>query len=422
MTRSYKVQLHIECGDQRDFLEHCMIAKNRLFNLYVCVQVGLLATANRLYGKGGLSKQKKKTRQHFYISAFEFEKIFNHTIRPSRTYPKWLDTIPQKTRKQAFRDADTAFKNMFQHGRGLPKFKGLGTKPSCYFIGSIHIERDRIKLPKIGWLRLSEFGYLPTDTQLVKREAHVTGCWVSEDAGKYFVSVQTNEQERIQPNLCARTMGIGIDLGIKQFATISDGQVFVNLTKTTYYQHLEHYKKRWERRFSRRIVSLKKHNHLRRLGNHTTHGIEKAREQMKKWRRKLRMVGENYIRQTTSRLVRKNPAYITIEDLNVTGMKANSKLAPALQKLGLYRFKAWLTWLCKKHCVELRIVPPYYPSTKLCSRCHQYNHQQFTNRLFDLGIRTFRCSNCNLELDRDMNAAINLVNSSQYRLINSIDD
>ncbi|MBO3093186.1 hypothetical protein J5F27_14970, partial [Schleiferilactobacillus harbinensis] len=215
MTRSYKTKLHVANDAQNDFLVLCMAVKRKLYNLYRSVQFGLLETRKRLYPDYEAFKElPKETRNQFYISAAEFEKVFNHVIRVSGSYPAWWDQAPQKTRKQAFRDAERAFQNYFKGLAEEPRFKGYHARQVAYFSGAIRVQRDRIRLPLIGWLRLSEFGYLPTDDRLQKIGYHITGCWVSRWANDYWVVVATDEPAPTQPVAHTETeLGLGIDLG-----------------------------------------------------------------------------------------------------------------------------------------------------------------------------------------------------------------
>lgn len=416
-VRMYKTQLHISTQEQANFFQDCFSAKNYLYNLYLRTQFGLLYTRHKLYPDDAeYKKLDKQVKDQFFLSGFSFEKEFNHVIRVSNTFPQWILKLPQKTRKQAFIEADTAFKRYFKGLAGSPRYKGKGAVRSCYFDGSIHIERDRVKLPKLGWIRLSEYGYLPTDIQLAQKDCHITGCWVKEDCGKYYITIMTNEEQQFDPYKLNSNKVVGVDLGIKDLA-ITEDKTYINITKTSYYKHLENYKKLWEKRFNRRIAYLKRELGIFRIGRHTTKGIATARRQMKKWRKKLRQVNSNYIRQVTASIVKQKPTAIVLENLNVKGMKSNPKLAPSIQKLGFYQFKDWLTWLCKKHGIELRQVSQWYPSTKICSNCGFYNHEQFKHKLTDLAVREFHCNNCSTTIDRDLNASKNLANAKDYEIL-----
>ena len=423
MTRSYKTKLHVANDAQNDFLVLCMAVKRKLYNLYRSVQFGLLETRKRLYPDYEAFKElPKETRNQFYISAAEFEKVFNHVIRVSGSYPAWWDQAPQKTRKQAFRDAERAFQNYFKGLAEEPRFKGYRARQAAYFSGSIRIQRDRIRLPLIGWLRLSEFGYLPTDDRLQKTGYHITGCWVSRWANDYWVVVATDEPAPTQPVSYADTkLGLGIDLGIKDMAILNTGKKFINISKTSYYYHVEKMKKRWQARLARRKIAAEKsfaknHPH-QKAGYLTSRGIEEARYYLARWSAKLAKINKETVRQAIAQIVQLKPPHITVEKLNIKGMKANPKLAPSLQKLGLSYFKTWLTWQCQKHGIELREVSTWYPSTKLCSNCGTYNRTQFHGTMADLAVRQFICPHCGLSIDRDVNAAINLQQATDYTVL-----
>ncbi|MCI2171067.1 RNA-guided endonuclease InsQ/TnpB family protein [Schleiferilactobacillus perolens] len=423
MTRSYKTKLHVANDTQNDFLILCMAVKRKLYNLYLNVQFGLLETRKRLYPDYDAFKElPKETQNQFYISAAEFEKVFNHVIRVSGSYPAWWDQAPQKTRKQAFRDAERAFRNYFKGLAKEPRFKGYHARGVAYFSGSIHIQRDRIKLPLVGWLRLSEFGYLPTDDRFQKTGYHITGCWVSRWANDYWVAVTTDEPAPIRPVSHTGTkLGLGIDLGVKDMAVLNTGEKFINIAKTHYYFHVEKMKKRWQARLAHRKIAAeesfaKNHPH-QKAGHLTSRGIEEARYYLARWLAKLAKINKETVRQAIARVVKLKPPHITVEKLNIKGMKANPKMAPSLQKLGLSYFKTWLTWQCQKHGIELREVSTWYPSTKLCHQCGTYNRAQFHGTLADLAVRQFNCPHCGLSIDRDVNAAINLQQATEYTVL-----
>ena len=443
MTRTYKVGIKLDTNTgkyectQLKMLTKYNIAMNYLYNLYIKVQVGLLQAKEKNYPYKEWPKERFKSlpefeKNRYYTSAASMEKdILNAYIRKAKWYNNWLEDVPQKTRKQAFRDAETAFKRMFNGLGGKPKFKGRKSTLSVYFDTPIHVDRAFIKLPKIGRIRLAEYGYLPTDKQLKASGYKINSARVSCDAGHWYVSVVTTEPSPVvKTNLKPNSLqGLGLDLGIKTFVTtnyainkLPSGLDFgINLTNTTYYKHVENYKNMWVARLGRRIAELRKRLNLGvkgHIGNNTTKGIIKARNEVKRWYRKLRNISKNYIREVVDALVKQKPDYITVENLNVKGMKANSKLAPALQKLSLSGFKQWLIWECSKHGIEVREISRWQATTKICSDCGKYNYKQFNGTMKDLAVRIFICPYCGLSIDRDQNAAINIANSKHYKVIN----
>jgi putative transposase len=261
------------------------------------------------------------------------------------------------------------------------------------------VERHRINIPTIGWIRLKEFGYIPSNVD-------ITGGAISIKANRYYVSVTVKAQPEEQDDDVQYVNGIGIDLGLKDFAITSDNRVFKNLNKTSIIKRVEKKLKREQRSLSRKFEYKKKRGETsatRRGSN-----IEKNILRLQKLHVKLANMREAYRSSVASMLVKTKPAYITIEDLNVNGMLKNRYLSKSVSNQGFYDFKLKLLNACNKFEIELREVPRFYPSSKLCSFC---GHKKVDLSLSD---RIFECENCNGKLDRDLNAAINLKLAREY--------
>ena len=261
------------------------------------------------------------------------------------------------------------------------------------------LERHRVKIPTLGWVRLKEFGYLPINS-IVKSGT------VSKKADRYYVSILVEEKdiEVYKPT----NEGIGIDLGIKDFAICSDGAKFKNVNKTSTVKKIEKKLKREQRKLSRKYESLKIRN-KKEKGEATHQNIQKQVSKVQKLHQRLTNIRTDYINKTVSSIVKQKPSYITIEDLNVSGMMKNKHLSKVVAGQKFFEFRTKLTTKCKENNIELRIVDRFYPSSKTCSSCGEIKKD------LKLKDRVYKC-NCGLTIDRDLNASMNLKNAKKYKI------
>ena len=197
--------------------------------------------------------------------------------------------------------------------------------------------------------------------------------------------------------------GIGIDLGIKDLAILSNGYTYKNINKTERIKKLEKKLKREQRKFSR------KYEYKKKGGTTQSKNIYKQIVVIQSVHRKLSDIRNNYIKTTVSEIVKTKPYYITIEDLNVSGMMKNRHLAKAVQQQKFYQFRQILTQKCAENGIELRIVDRWFPSSKTCNCCGQIKKD------LKLSDRIFICD-CGYIADRDYNASLNLRDAKTYKL------
>ena len=255
------------------------------------------------------------------------------------------------------------------------------------------IERHRINIPTLKWVRLKEFGYIPVNAQ-------VKSGTITKKADRYYVSVLVEEDNYIKhANL---NEGIGIDLGLKDFAICSNGDIYKNINKTKEVERLEKKLIREQRKLSRKYESLKLRNKKMKGGSATRQNIQKQIVKVQRLYQRLYNIRNNYINYVISELLKQNPSYITIEDLNVKGMMKNRHLSKAISKQGLYTFRNKLTYKCRWNGIELRIADRFYPSSKTCSECGSIN------KGLKLSDREWVCQECGIIHDRDYNASLNL--------------
>ena len=201
--------------------------------------------------------------------------------------------------------------------------------------------------------------------------------------------------------------GIGVDLGIKHFATCSHHQTFQNINKTQKVKKIEKSLKRQQRKLSRSYEQNKK----RKRGEFCAKNRQKQLVKIQKLHARLANIRKEYVRYVVNELVKTKPTYITIEDLNVKGMMKNRHLSKAVAQQNFYTFREWLIAKCKEYGIELRVVDRFYPSSKLCSCCGAKKVK------LSLSERTFTCETCGAELDRDFNASLNLKYAKKYTVL-----
>lgn len=321
----------------------------------------------------------------------------------------WIKEVSSKSVKQSIMNAQRAFKNFFSHKSGFPNWKKKSNfDVKMYFVRTdaktiISCERHRIKIPTLGWIRLKEKGYIPTNpnTHIIKSGT------VSCKAGRYYVSVLVEQAEKIKPQL--NDSGIGIDLGIKEFAICSDGRFFANINKSVYVKKLEKSMKRQQRKLSMKYESFKKQDKNLK-GVVTRKNIQKQKLKVQRLHHRLDCIRTDYVNKVISELVRTKPAWVTLENLNVSGMMKNRHLSKAIAQQKFFEFRTKITAKCKEYGIELRFADRFYPSSKTCHHCGYIKSD------LKLSDRTYTCSECGYIADRDFNASLNLRDCLTYQI------
>ena len=385
LKRAYKIE--INPTDKQKAKIHQTIGVSRfIYNFYI-------AHNKEVYEKEGK-----------FVSGMDFSKWLNNEYIPNNQDMKWIKDVSSKATKQAIMNADKAFRDFFKGSKGFPKFKKKKNQDvKAYFPKNNKtdwtLERHRVKIPTIGWIRLKEFGYIPTNS-IVKSGT------VSQKANRYYVSilVEENDTKVSKPT----NEGIGIDLGLKDFAICSNGNKFKNINKTSKVKKVEKKLQREQRKLSRKYESLKIRN-KKEKGVATRQNIQKQVVKVQKLHQRLVNIRTDYINKTISSIIKQKPSYITIEDLNIKGMMKNKHLSKAVASQKFFEFRTKLTTKCKQNNIELRVVDRFYPSSKTCSNCGEIKKD------LKLSDRVYKCS-CGLTIDRDLNASINLKNAKKYKV------
>ena len=337
-----------------------------------------------------------------FMSGKSFSVWLNNDYLPNHPEYSWIGEVSSKSVKHSIEDACTAFSRFFHHQSGFPRYKKKGRSDvKMYFVRNnpkdCLCERHRIKIPTLGWVRLKEKGYIPTskDGYIVKSGT------ISMKAGRYYVSALVEVTDPVRDSCFSD--GVGIDLGLKNLAILSNGTVYRNINKTARIRKLEKQLRRAQRKLSRKYENLKKGEPTQKAN------IRKQKIKVQKLHQRLENIRTDYINKTISEIVKTKPSYITVEDLNVSGMMKNRHLSKAVASQKFYEFRTKLKKKCEEFGIELRIVSRWYPSSKTCHCC---GHLKKDLKLSD---RVYRCV-CGYTEDRDFNAALNLRDAETYEI------
>lgn len=331
-----------------------------------------------------------------------FSVWLNNEYIPNNPDKAWIKEVSSKAIKKSIEDGCTAFTRFFKHQSAFPNFKKKGKSDAkMYFVknnpNDCKCERHRLNIPTLGWVRIKEKGYIPTTT---KDGWKIKSGTVSIKAGRYYVSVLVEVPDiKIANN---SNDGIGIDLGLKDLAIVSNGQTYKNINKSARLRKLEKQLRREQRGLSRKYENVKE-------GESTYRNIQKQKIKVQKLYHKINNIRTDYINKTIAEIVKNKPSYVAIEDLNVSGMMKNRHLSKAVASQKFYEFRTRLKAKCHDNGIELRIVDRWYPSSRMCHCCGNIKKD------LKLSDRIYRCD-CGYIEDRDFNASLNLRDAVTYKV------
>ena len=350
------------------------VQKKALAKLFGCCRTvwnDSLAYCNELYKEGKKKPSNAELQKQFITQAKKTE------------HREWLKEVSNIPLQQSLNDLNTAYQNFFNSCKGKrkgkparpPKFKSKKSRQTARFRkGGFKISQDRVVLTKVGKLKIIWSRKLPSQPSSV--------TVIKDSANRYFLSFVVE----IQPESLPQTdNSVGIDLGIKTFATLSDGRK-IDAPKPL--------KKRIEK-YRKLSMSLSKKTR-------GTNRYEKARLKIAKFHAKLKDTRPDFLHKLSTEIINENQV-IVLEDLNVSGMVKNPKLSRAISDLGWRQFRTFLEGKAEKYGREFRIINRWQPTSQICSCCG------FRGGKLDLSIREWQCLNCETTHDRDHNAAINIL-------------
>lgn len=392
--RAYKTEIH-PTQAQIELIHKTFGCTRYIYNQYVYKNLENLAS-----GKD-------------FISAFSYSKRVNNDPNT----PSWLKEVPSKAVKQALIYAERAFKDYFSKRKGKPKFKKKGTNDSFYLIGTLKVERHRIFVPVLKWVRLKEFGYIPEK---------ISSVTISMKNGRYYISCLSKEEKDERIALSNESMGI--DFGLKdQF--ITEDRAVPSINRSLRIKKLEQRLRREQRCLSRKMEAniiekvyyqrgakkgqLKSFRWEKPLSE--CRNIQKQKKKVAQIHERLTRIRTDYNRKALLSLVlERKPSSITIENLSIRNLMKNRHLSAAIMKAQWYQSRLYLENLCNRLGIELRIVDRFYPSSKLCSHCG------YKNVDLKLKDRSWECPDCHVIHDRDKNAAINLEQCTDYTVLTAV--
>ena len=337
-----------------------------------------------------------------FVSGKSFSVWLNNEYIPNNPDKAWIKDAYSKAVKKSIEDAGTAFTRFFHHQSAYPNFKKKSRSDvKMYFVKNnpkdCACERHRMNIPTLGWVKLKEKGYIP----VTKDGWQIRSGTISIKAGRYYVSVLIELPDAQAAN--NRSDGIGIDLGLKDFAVVSNGKTYKNINKSAKMRKLEKRLRREQRSLSRKYENLKKGEAAQKAN------IQKQKVKVQKLYQRIDAIRTDYINKTIAEIVKTKPSYIAVEDLNISGMMKNRHLSKAAAAQKFYEFRTKLKAKCEENGIELRVVDRWYPSSKRCYCCGRIKKD------LKLSDRVYRCI-CGYAADRDFNASLNLKDAVTYEI------
>lgn len=370
--KTYKVKLKLNNKQRTRFFQNAGVSRFA-YNLTLEIQEENFKQGNK------------------FLSDCEVRKIITQRKQDDLS---WLYNYDCNIVKQAVKDACKAYKVFFKNHKGKPKFKSKKfSKPSFYVDGwKLKIEDGYAKIPFCTKIKLYEKDYAPESLNYQNPR-------VTFDGINWWLSVGVRE-DTIKPDLTDEI--IGIDLGLKELATCSNGLVFHNVSKFKSYKKLEKSIKQKQRQIARKYEANKQCKKFVKTSN-----IKKLERRTQKKRIKQQDIKKDYFHKSTTALVRTKPKAIVLEDLNVAGMRKNKHLSHSIQSASISMFKDMLVNKANSLGIEIVYADRFYPSSQICSHCGN-------RRSIKLSERVYMCPVCGLEIDRDLNASINLKHYREF--------
>jgi len=342
--------------------------------------------------------------QENYKSGGKF--IFDGELRKEFTQLKktaeyaWLNNVSNNVTKQAIKDACEAYRNFFKGYTKFPRFKSKKYATPKFYQDNIKIQftETHVKVEgfavskkknkqKLNWIRLAEHGRIPTENVKYRNPRF------KYDGINWWITIGV-EYENL--SVAPSNEGMGIDLGIKDLAICSDKHKYQNINKTQKIKKLEKRKRRLQRSISRKYEKNKEGGSYCK-----TSSIIKSEKELLKVNHRLTNIRHDYLHQTTSEIIKREPSFICMEDLNVKGMMKNRHLSKTVQQQGFYEFRRQMEYKSAWNNIPFMIADRFFPSSKLCSCCGKIKKD------LKLSDRIYKCE-CGNVIDRDYQAALNL--------------
>lgn len=353
-------------------------------------------TSRFVYNWAIAREQSNHKNGNKFISDYDLRKEFTQ-LKKLEEY-SWLNTVSNDVMKQPIKDACDAYKKFFKHQTGYPKFKSRKFSTPSFYQDNIKIRftATHIKVEgfacslkrnkqKLNWIRLAEHNRIPINCKYHNPR-------IKYDGLNWYITVGVNCEDCTNE---PKNKGVGIDLGIKDLAICSDGNTYKNINKSKKVIKLEKKKRRLQRSISRKIKNSK------RKGRQTCNTL-KAKKKFLKVSHRLTNIRHNYLHQITSSIMKREPSFICIEDLNISGMMKNRHLSKAVQQQCFYEFRRQIEYKASWNNIKVVIANRFYPSSKTCYCCGNVKKD------LKLSDRIYKCECCGNTIDRDYQASLNL--------------
>ena len=333
-----------------------------------------------------------------FMNDYELRKRF--TLYKQEPQNRWLYTISNNVCKQAIKDAVKAYGKFFKGLAGHPKYKSRKRSEPKFYVDPVmikftatHVKLENIAQSRkknrqtVNWFRLAEHDRIPIGKKYLNPR-------ISFDGLNWFLTVGIEAEAQ---EITSSNDGIGIDLGVKDLAICSSGHVYKNINKTSRVRRLKKKQRRLQRKLSRKYEKNKKGERYEKTCN-----IIKSEKQLLRVPHKLTNIITNYIQQTTTEIIKREPSFIVMEDLKVKGLMKNKHLAKAVQEQKLAEFYRIMQYKSEWHGIKFITADRFYPSSKTCSVCGNIKKD------LKLSDRTYYCEHCGAVINRDLNASMNL--------------
>ena len=334
-----------------------------------------------IYNWGLCKKTKAWTNEHKSISYFELAKELTQ-LKQTEEH-KWLKDVPNECLQQSLRNLDNAYTQFFKAKKGFPKFKSKKrSKDVAKYLAAVHFDFDnwKVKVPKCGWVKLCE------NKTFDLSNSKIGTLTVSKDkCGDYWctIVVEDNTPQKSKTKISKET-SVGIDLGIKDYATLSDGTKYSN---PKYYENNRLKLKILQQKFARTQKGSNRHEVMR---------LKVARQY-----RKITNSRIDFLHKLSTDLIRRYDT-ICLENLNVEGMMKNHNLSMVIQSASWSEFVRQLKYKAEWEGKNIVFIGRFEPSSKTCSNCG------YVKRDLKLSDREWVCPICGEHHDRDVNAAANI--------------
>ena len=374
MFKSYKIRLYPTKEQELLFYEH--INASRYIWNYMIEQH---------------KKEYEETGKH--LSGFDMCKLI--TPLKNDGNHDWLRRVSVKTLQKACKNLESAYIGFYKKNKGYPKFKSKKKDRKSFMTDTEHfyfVDKKYLFLPKIGKVKYKTDYNVPLNT---RKFSNVT---VFLDINKWFVTASFECEKQV----LAGDFTMGIDLGIKDLAIVAFNDkkiVYHNINKSSKIKKIEKRIAYYNRSMSRKYVCSMSNHGYYKVSNNMKKEIIKIQKQYKR----LRDIRTNYIHQVTKSLVNLYPSAIIMEDLDIVGLLKNKRMSKMILNQCFYKFITFIKYKCDNNGIDFIQVPTNFPSSKMCSNCGNIKKE------LKLSNRIYYCDVCGSIIDRDYNAAINLM-------------